>query len=204
VFIFCEEERGDDMLLFLVRHGQSSANLNGVYSGQTDAPLTELGRQQAMAIRPILEKIPFDRVYSSDLSRAADTQMLALPGYTGERLALIREIDVGSLSGKCIRDIKQELGEEGKRLPLIGYAEFGGESTEELYNRARRFLKLLEDDPCENVAAFAHGGFLSAVLRVVLGAENRTAAISQNCAIHIFEFNGERWCLRAWNYMSEV
>ena len=193
------------MKLFLVRHGQTQANLEMYYSGQSDVPLTDVGREQAKSIRPILEKIPFDRVYSSDLSRAIDTQMLALPGYTGQRLALIREISVGSLSGKSIPETRKALGEEGKRLPLIGYAQFGGESTEELYDRARRFLKLLEDDPCENVAAFAHGGFLSAVLRVVLESDfNRLAAASKNCAIHVFEFDGTRWVLRAWNYMSEV
>lgn len=193
------------MKLFLVRHGQTVANETMHYSGQSDTPLTELGRQQAMSIRPILEKIPFDRVYSSDLSRAIDTQLLALPGYTGERLPLLREIDTGSLTGRSIPEAKREMGEMSKLLPISGYAQFGGESTQQLCDRAREFLKLLEKDPRENVIAFAHNGFLGATLRVVLGAEiDRRAAVSQNCAIHVFAFEGGKWCLRAWNYMKEV
>ena len=62
------------MKLFLVRHGQTVSNVAGVYAGQTDVILTDAGRAQAMKIRPILEKFQFDKVYSSDLSRAIDTQ----------------------------------------------------------------------------------------------------------------------------------
>lgn len=193
------------MKLFLVRHGQTVANETMHYSGQSDTPLTELGRQQAMSIRPILEKIPFDKVYSSDLSRAIDTQMLALPGHTGERLPLLREINTGSLTGRFIPEAKQEMGEMGKLLPKIGYTQFGGESSQQLCDRAREFLKLLEKEPRENVIAFAHNGFLCATLQAVLGGEiDRGAAASRNCAIHVFAFENGKWYLRAWNYMKEV
>ena len=193
------------MKLFLVRHGQTVDNLINHYSGQRDTPLTELGQQQAMSIRPVLEKMSFDRVYSSDLSRAIDTQKLALPGYTGERMAILREISTGSLTGRYIPEAKQEIGEASKLLPVVGYAQFGGESMEQLCDRARRFLELLEEDPCDNVVAFAHNGFLGAVLRVVLGADiDRAAAASRNCAIHVFEYDGKKWYLQAWNYMGEI
>ena len=62
------------MKLFLIRHGESQANIDRVYAGHVDTPLTGTGIEQAMAIRPILEKISFDRVYTSDLHRAWDTQ----------------------------------------------------------------------------------------------------------------------------------
>ena len=79
------------MKLFMIRHGQTTANETVTYAGQTDAKLTELGKQQAAAIAPVLEGIPFDKVYSSDLSRAYVTQQLALPDYTATLLPLLRE-----------------------------------------------------------------------------------------------------------------
>ena len=62
------------MKLYVARHGQSEANLTKSYAGQTDSKLTPQGRQEALEIRPILEGISFDRVYSSDLSCAIETQ----------------------------------------------------------------------------------------------------------------------------------
>ena len=53
------------MILFLIRHGQTTANETGTYSGQTDAKLTELGKAQAKALVPmILEFVPMFRVFS--------------------------------------------------------------------------------------------------------------------------------------------
>ena len=94
------------MKLFLVRHGQTTANQQKIYAGQTDVMLTEQGRQEAEAIRPILEKFTFDRVYSSDLTRALDTQKLALPGATAIQTPLLREFDEGSLVGMSFAEVQ--------------------------------------------------------------------------------------------------
>ena len=96
------------MLLFLIRHGQTTANETGTYSGQTDVMLTELGKAQAEAIRPVLAQYKFDRVYSSDLTRAIDTQKLAIPEAQGICSPLLREMDVGSLAGQSIKAVKEK------------------------------------------------------------------------------------------------
>ena len=191
------------MRLYMIRHGQTTANLNRVHAGQADVPLTDLGWQQAESIRPVLQRIPFDRVYSSDLTRAIDTQKAALPGVDGIRTPLLREYDVGSLAGV---PIGQAPGDAGKRAAKArDYTYFGGENPDMFCARLRVFLQELEADPCDNVAAFAHGGVLSCMLRIVLKADiDLNAVSSQNCAIHVFEFDGERWKLLAWNYMSEI
>lgn len=185
------------MKLFLIRHGQTVTNLEKRWTGQLDVALTEQGRREAEQIRPILAQIPFDRVYSSDLSRAVITQQLALPGYTAEQTKLLREFDVGSLAGSAFSDIPAE-----QRKP---YNYYGGESTADVCNRIRHFLKELEGKPWENVAAFAHNGVLSCMLRVVLNADFSGAVVgSRNCAIHVFEYDGKMWRLLAWNYMGKV
>lgn len=191
------------MKLFLVRHGQTTANVDKIYAGQTDVKLTELGRQQARDIAPILAPFHFDKVYSSDLSRAIDTQMLALPGVVGEQTPLLREYDVGALVGRKFAEVRQMDG------PRIGrtrdYSVYGGENAPMVADRIRKFLKILEEDPCENVAAFAHNGIMNTMLGIVLDADyDRSSVQSNNCAIHVFEFNGERWRLLAWNYMGKL
>ena len=191
------------MKLFLIRHGQSTANLVKAYAGQTDTPLTEQGRLEAEQIRPILAKFSFDRVYSSDLSRAIDTQRLALPGVEGIRTPLLREYDVGKLVGIGFEEAVTKYGGEFRRKR--DYTPFGGENGQMVCQRAKDFLQLLEKDPCEYVAAFSHNGFLNSMLNVVLKSDfDNTAVGSKNCAIHVYEFDGVRWRLLAWNYMGTV
>ncbi len=60
--------------LLLIRHGQSMANLEGVFAGQCDIPLTELGLKQAEKTAEfIAENYEVDCVYASDLIRAFKT-----------------------------------------------------------------------------------------------------------------------------------
>lgn len=191
------------MKLYIIRHGESEANLHRYYAGQSDAKLTPLGIEQAKAIAPLLADIPFDRVYSSDLSRALDTQSYALPGWTAERTPLLREYDVGSVTGKSIEETIRYYAEKGIAFPQFN--ELGGENAEMVRTRLRKFLAKLEADPCENVAAFAHGGLMLTMAQIVLGNQVNPAALrSDNCCIHVFEWDGQRWSLLAWNYMRKV
>ncbi len=186
------------MRVFFVRHGQSVANLKKIYAGQSDVPLTDQGRAEAAAIAPILAPFKFDRVYSSDLSRAIETQQIALPGVVADATSpLIREYDVGNIAGKPIGTAKT-LNQEGGR----DYTPFGGETSEHVQARLKNFLETyLESDPCENAAVFVHNGIMIAMMNLVLGQKLRSPGIqSKNCAIHVFEYKDGKWSLLAWNY----
>ena len=61
------------MEIYLVRHGQSEANVNRLVCGQMDVGLSEIGRDQVMRLGRILGGIRFTRRYSSPLRRAIDT-----------------------------------------------------------------------------------------------------------------------------------
>ena len=192
------------MKLYLIRHGQTTANLAMVFSGQHDFMLTDLGREQAKSIRPILEKIPFDRVYSSDLTRAVETQQLALPNARDViRTSAVREVDVGHIAGLPYQEVAERYGTSYRRNR--DYAAFGGENPQMMDARIQGFLDEIKDLDCERIAVFAHNGVLSSVLRLVVEAEiNRSAVTSDNCAIHIFEYKNGKWRLLAWNYMKEI
>lgn len=63
---------------FFIRHGQTEDFDNPPFNGWRDASLTDHGRAQLEAVAEALSPIPFDAVFSSDLSRAV---------YGGECLA---------------------------------------------------------------------------------------------------------------------
>ena len=61
------------MKLFVVRHGQTSYNVENKVCGSTDADLNETGIMQAKAAAQKFSDIHIDKVYSSPLRRAAKT-----------------------------------------------------------------------------------------------------------------------------------
>ena len=193
------------MRIFLVRHGQSQANLKKHYAGQTDTKLTELGIQQAEAIRPVLADIAFDHVYSSDLSRAVDTQRAALPGYTPEQTPLLREIDVGDLAGKSIPEFWAKCGGVSQTATYGDYTPYGGENRQQLDDRIRSFMEQLETKDYKNVAIFAHRGVLLSFLRNILGQSfGNTAIVCDNCAVFVLEYEAGKWSVLALNYGKKL
>jgi 2,3-bisphosphoglycerate-dependent phosphoglycerate mutase len=66
--------------LALLRHGQSTWNLENLFTGWTDVDLTEQGRAEAAEAGRLLaaEGIAFDQAYTSVLKRAIRTLWLAL------------------------------------------------------------------------------------------------------------------------------
>jgi probable phosphoglycerate mutase len=190
------------MILVLVRHGQSEANLHTYYTGQMDVPLTEFGRQQAAAIRPILRQFSFDKIYSSDLQRASSTCEVAADGAAYEVTKLLREYDVGSLEG--IELSKSPLRRDG--VPQYpDYTPYGGENVTMVRRRAREFLSMLEKSDYRYVAAFSHFGFINCIFKELLDANYRSGVIkTENCAVHVLEFDGEKWRIAALNYMTPL
>lgn len=97
------------MKLWLVRHGQTRANLDGVYSGISETELTELGINQALAVGQMLCGVAFDKVFCSELGRAQHTTRLILqqrdiPVITDPRL---NEINFGDWEMRHHRDLQR-------------------------------------------------------------------------------------------------
>ncbi|HEX6487461.1 MAG TPA: phosphoglyceromutase [Candidatus Dormibacteraeota bacterium] len=66
--------------LVLLRHGQSTWNLENLFTGWHDVPLTERGREESVEAGRLLrrEGAPLDTVHTSVLVRAIETADLAL------------------------------------------------------------------------------------------------------------------------------
>lgn len=60
--------------VYLVRHGETDENRNGIIQGQLDTSLNSLGLEQARLVGNALRSIPIDIAYSSDLSRATNVR----------------------------------------------------------------------------------------------------------------------------------
>ena len=66
------------MRLWLIRHGETQANVDGLYSGHAPTPLTARGIEQAQNLHTLLHDVSFDLVLCSELERAQHTARLVL------------------------------------------------------------------------------------------------------------------------------
>jgi broad specificity phosphatase PhoE len=56
--------------IYIVRHGETDGNRQGIIQGQLDVQLNATGLVQSEAVAKALQSIPFESAYSSDLLRA--------------------------------------------------------------------------------------------------------------------------------------
>ena len=184
------------MFVYVIRHGQSETNVSHVWTGWRDVMLTDKGVQDAHKAGEYLNNVSFDKVFSSDLTRAYRTAQIALPNYEIEQSKELREINVGTLSGQPHECLTKE---ERACASLVGYAQYEGESKEDMNERIRTFMKKMELLDYGKIAVFSHAGWLRGMLDIVTGIKQpRNIIHCDNCAISIYEYKNSKWRLWSW------
>jgi 2,3-bisphosphoglycerate-dependent phosphoglycerate mutase len=109
--------------LVLIRHGQSTWNLENLYTGWTDVGLTELGAQEALAGGKALREggYEFDIAYTSVLKRAIKTLWIVLEELGQEWIPVHRawqlnERHYGALQGLNKAETARQYGEAQVKL----------------------------------------------------------------------------------------
>jgi 2,3-bisphosphoglycerate-dependent phosphoglycerate mutase len=143
--------------IWLVRHGETTANAANVLSGWSDVLLTPRGEDQARALKPFLAEQRFDTVWSSDLRRAIATAELAfgVPPQTDTRLREMCFGEIEALSWSAI--------DPAVRKGILDFVTFrapGGEDLAEFKARVIGFANRLE--PGRHLI-FTHGGAIRAL-----------------------------------------
>ncbi len=195
--------------LVVLRHGETTHNLAGIWQGQLDSELTDLGRAQAEAVGPALAGLAPSRILSSDLTRARLTaesvgRACGIPVELDERF---REIDAGAWQGLTAAEVEQ--GWPQARAALLRGEDIGrgdhGESMGDVVARVGAGVtEILEvAEPGECIVVSTHGGAGRAVAAYVLGLEQalawRVLGALGNC--HWAELVEGRagWRIAAWN-----
>jgi probable phosphoglycerate mutase len=156
-----------------VRHAQSVSNAAGIWQGQGDSPLSEMGRAQVEGLTRTLRDQPYDLAISSDLSRAADTAKSL--GINVEQDRAWREIDVGEWEGLTMDEVIERFPEQMVALRERRTFEIGGgESWPEVFARADGALAALRGRLPEGGRAivFTHGGIIASILAGLVGARD--------------------------------
>jgi 2,3-bisphosphoglycerate-dependent phosphoglycerate mutase len=161
-------------ILVLVRHGQSTWNLENRFTGETDIPLTVQGRTEAVAAGAKLITTPFSHAFTSVLQRAIDTLTLILETAHQQQVPVTRnralnERNYGQLQGLNKAEVAAQYGETQVTLWRRSYQTRppGGESLADTAARVIPYyqtaiLPLLKAQ--QNILVVAHGNSLRALM----------------------------------------
>lgn len=162
--------------IYLIRHGETDANINFRFQGHTNNSLNSKGLQQAKELGHYYENIALDAVYSSSMLRAQQTAepLAALNGIQTQTFDELKEICFGKWEGLAFDEIKAKWSEEFDRFfqePAKCRVP-GGESFEDVAERVRSVCsKIVEDSGDKNIAIVSHGGVIRIQLCLLLGLD---------------------------------
>ncbi|HUU78373.1 MAG TPA: histidine phosphatase family protein [candidate division Zixibacteria bacterium] len=193
------------MKVVLIRHGQSEGNVAQEIQGQKDYPLSKKGVEQAhKAGKDLKETYIFDRIYSSDLQRAAKTAELIASYFNITEITFtekLRELNFGFFQGKKSLKLTEEekayfnfcWENVSKRFP-------GGETVEELSTRVMEaFTEIINTNTEDStILIICHRRTLFCLLKQILGTVPIvTDDWFQNCSINELLRNNstEKWQL---------
>lgn len=177
------------MKLYILRHGRTDWNDEGLLQGWTDNPLNDLGRGQAQAVALQLKDIDFTICYTSPLLRARQTAELATGGkYKLQYDVLLAERYLGAKEGKLDDDTEfSALSWDWEQNSEI----YGVEPVQALFRRAEEFLGKIKRQHADSdkILIVCHGGLMRALHYTLMGFDENTdfsALKTQNCDIKIY------------------
>jgi len=190
----------------VIRHGETDWNVERRIQGQTDIPLNETGRAQALAMAFNSTHFRFSTVYSSDLSRASQTAdaLAQREGLKVKTLPELRERHYGIFQG-VVKDEAPALYPDENRLYLARDLNYNFETGESLLAFAQRvrdiFRWLAAHHSNEQIAVICHAGVLDILYRDTTGRPLETERDFHipNSALNWFHHDGQRWHLDQWD-----
>ena len=154
-------------MIYLVRHGESEANISRRYSGITDVELSAKGREQAYKAGVNLKHSSIFNVYSSPLKRAIDTAKIISKEISFNESEIIIEknlieINFGVFENMTWEEILAEHKDETenwiKEKHKYKFPE--GESYEDIISRVSGFINNIPD----NSVVVTHFGVIQSIL----------------------------------------
>lgn len=152
--------------IYLVRHGETLANRQGILQGWSNNPLDDTGEKQAGALVARAGRVPLAAIYTSDLIR---TQQTAAPlaqarGIRPVVLPGLREVSFGKWDGHHLDEI-QEKDPDTLRDIFLKPAQVDLEAEEDLYDSQKRGWETFKGlaakmEPDTNILCVSHGGLI--------------------------------------------
>ena len=177
---------------YVFRHGQTDKNLKKIWQGsKIDSELNSTGKTQAAELKERLLPLNIEVVYSSPLTRATQTAILAQ--YAGFPIYIrcdLRECNFGDAEGRNFDEVQ-------KLYPEVTHAMFnptpdkwhmkfpgkGSESKKEVFERVKATLMdIAHRSSCKSIGISTHAAVMSSLLA---GLRHSHVPVENCCVAHI-------------------
>ncbi len=160
----------------LLRHARTAWNEEKRIQGQNDIPLTPEGRLQAREWGRHLEQHRWDRILTSDASRALETAALV---NISLRVPLVHDARLGEQNwglwtGKTVAQLKEEVPQLLAEQEMVGwkFCPPGGEDRNAIWERGQRALQgAREKCPGEKILVVTHEGVIKCLIYRLSGRQ---------------------------------
>ena len=178
------------MKIFLIRHGESTSDVEHRYGGHYDDHLSPNGKKQAQALAKKLSDKGIESIFSSPFRRARETAEI-LSKELKCTVKIIEEIKernrYAHLTGMKKSHAAKKHPEHVEKLKDHMYGVKGGEDYDKFKERIMRTFEKLAAEPYDTIAIVAHGGPIGCILREILNVEAKIG----KCACFEIEKNGK-------------
>ena len=128
----------------LLRHGETSANRNGIVLGTSDVPLTKIGRLQAKMAAQKIAELEINSLFSSPYYRAKETSKYVQETTNLDPIFLdgLKEMNSGEMEGSDatrMEELYPDYMSKWRKDPT-NTRPSGGETLREVHTRAWKTL----------------------------------------------------------------
>lgn len=159
--------------IYLIRHGEIPQSRPRRFVGSRDLPLTLRGREQMEKVAVFLADKNISRLACSPLSRCRESAAIigTRLGKSLEVAPALAEIHLGGWEGLTVSEVRTRFpGQyEARGSQIDTFRPEGGESFQDLLDRAWPFFDSLDSADDESIAVVAHSGVNRVLLCHILG-----------------------------------
>lgn len=177
------------MKIYLVRHGETTGDIEDRFGGDYDDHLTELGKTQAKKLAGELSELNIEKIYYSPRIRARETAEIInkITNIPVELLDDLRERNAyGILTGQIKSEVEKKYPNLVKILSDPKATISGAEDYQDFKNRVINVFDNVIKLPIDTLAIVTHGGVISCFLREIIGRERKKL---NDCALIELEYS---------------
>jgi broad specificity phosphatase PhoE len=184
------------MKIYLIRHGETTSDLEDRYGGDYDDPLTERGKLQAQEIADELKDIGIQIIFHSPKLRASETAQI-ISQVINAPLEVVENIrernNYGILTGMAKSEAKEKYPFEVEKLQSYIHDVQDSEDYESFKTRVLEAFHDITREKYDTVAIVTHGGPICCLIRELF--KFGECKVLEDCATLEIDVNRDQYTL---------